>query len=99
MTPGCWLLARVAKKKPYLRLANKKKRLRCAKEQTLDRGTSRPASRSCLVPVDDENPVLQGLFQLAFQNEKLGLANTTCHWNRGVMVADNGALYAYVDIL
>ena len=32
------LLGRVAKKKPYLRLANKKKRLIWAKEQTLDRG-------------------------------------------------------------
>ena len=31
-------------------------------------------------------------------NEKLGLANTVCHWNTGVMVADNGPLYAYVDI-
>ena len=27
-----------------------------------------------------------------------GLANTACHWNTGVMVADNGPLYAYVDI-
>ena len=32
------LLGRVAKKKPYLRLVNKRKRLRWAKEQTLDRG-------------------------------------------------------------
>jgi hypothetical protein len=31
------LLGRVTKKKPYLRLANKNKRLRWAKEQTLDR--------------------------------------------------------------
>ena len=37
--------------------------------------------------------------QLAFQNAKLGLANTMCHWNTGVMIADNGPLYAYVDIL
>ena len=36
--------------------------------------------------------------QFAFSNDKLGLANTTCHWNTGVMVADNGPLYAYVDI-
>ena len=36
---------------------------------------------------------------LAFQNYKLDIANTTCHWNTGVMVADNGPLYAYVDIL
>jgi hypothetical protein len=36
--------------------------------------------------------------QLAFSNDKLGLANTTCHWNTGVMVADIGPLYAYVDI-
>ena len=36
--------------------------------------------------------------QLALENDKLGLANTTCHWNAGVMVADNGPLYAYVDI-
>ena len=28
----------------------------------------------------------------------LGLANKTCHWNTGVMVADNGPLYDYVDI-
>jgi hypothetical protein len=35
--------------------------------------------------------------QLAFQNYKLGLANTTCHWNTGVMVADNGPQYAYGD--
>ena len=34
--------------------------------------------------------------QFAFKNEKLGLAKTTCHWNIGVMVADNGPLYAYV---
>ena len=27
-----------------------------------------------------------------------GLSNTTCHWNTGVMVADNGPLYSYVDI-
>jgi transposase len=33
------LLGRVAKKKPYLRPGNKKKRLRWAEEQTLDRGT------------------------------------------------------------
>ncbi|CDQ89966.1 unnamed protein product [Oncorhynchus mykiss] len=31
-------------------------------------------------------------------SQMLGLANTTCHWNTGVMVADNGPLYAYVDI-
>ena len=24
--------------------------------------------------------------------------NTTYHWNTGVMVADNGPVYAYVDI-
>jgi hypothetical protein len=30
-TPGCWL-SRLGKEKPYLRLANKKKRLRWAKE-------------------------------------------------------------------
>jgi hypothetical protein len=36
--------------------------------------------------------------QLAFKNDKLGLANTTSHWNTGVMVADKGPLYAYVDI-
>ena len=36
--------------------------------------------------------------QLAFKNDTLGLANTTCHWNTGAMVAGNGPLYAYVDI-
>ena len=36
--------------------------------------------------------------QLAFYNDKLGLANTTCHWNTGVMVADNEPLYGYEDI-
>ena len=36
--------------------------------------------------------------QLAFKNDTFGLANTTCHWNTGVMVADNGPLYPYVDI-
>jgi hypothetical protein len=46
------LLGRVAKKKPYLRLANNKKRLKMGKRtQKLDRGTlpRRPASRSHLV--------------------------------------------------
>jgi hypothetical protein len=32
--------------------------------------------------------------QLAFSNYKLGLANTMCHWNTGVMVASDGPLYA-----
>ena len=36
--------------------------------------------------------------QLAFENDKLELANTTCHLNTGVMVTDNGPLYGYVDI-
>ena len=36
--------------------------------------------------------------QLAFLNDQLGLANRTCHWNTGLMAADNGPLYAYVDI-
>jgi hypothetical protein len=36
--------------------------------------------------------------QLAFSNDQFGLANTACHWNTGVMVADNGPLYANVDI-
>jgi hypothetical protein len=27
-----------------------------------------------------------------------GLANTMCHWNTEVMVADNGLLYTYEDI-
>jgi hypothetical protein len=30
--------------------------------------------------------------------DKLGLANTTCFWNTGVMNADNGPLYAYRNI-
>ena len=28
--------------------------------------------------------------QITFLNDLLGLANTTCHWNTGLMVADNG---------
>ena len=58
------LLGRVAKKKPYLRLANKNTRLRWAKEQTLDRGTlpRRPASRSRVFTVDVETGVLRVLF-------------------------------------
>ena len=66
-TPGCGLLGRVANKKPYLRLANKKKRLRWAKEQTLDRGSlpRRPASRRRLFTVDVETGVLRVLFNEA----------------------------------
>jgi hypothetical protein len=58
------LLNRVTRKKPYLRLANKMKILRWAKEQTLDRGTllRRPASQNHLFTVDVENGVLQVLF-------------------------------------
>ena len=61
------LLGRVAKKKPYLRLANKKKRWRWAEEQTLDRGTlpRRPASQSRLFTVDIETGVLRVLFNEA----------------------------------
>ena len=35
--------------------------------------------------------------QLAFKNDKLGLANRACHWNTGLMDAEYGPLYAYVD--
>ena len=51
------ILDRVAKKKPHLRLANKKKRLRWGKRpQTLDRGTlpRGPAYRCHLFTVDIE---------------------------------------------
>jgi hypothetical protein len=60
-------LGRVAKKKPYLRLANKKKRLRWAKEQTLDRGTLPrwPVSQGCFFTVDVETGVLRVLFNEA----------------------------------
>ena len=54
------LLGRVATKKPYLRLANKKRE----KEQTLDRGIlpRRPASQSHLFTVDVQTGVLRVLF-------------------------------------
>ena len=57
-----YLLRRAVKKKPYLRLANKKKRT-----QPLDRGTlpRRPASRSCVFTVDVETGVLWVLFNAA----------------------------------
>jgi hypothetical protein len=46
------------------------------------------------------NVIEKGFYndQSAFENDKLGLANTTRHWNTGVMFAANGPLYAYVDI-
>ena len=59
------LLGRVAKKKPYLRLANKNKIFKMGKRtQTLDKGTlpRRPASRSRLFTVDVETGVLRVLF-------------------------------------
>ena len=59
------LLCRVAKKKPYLRLANLKKRFRRAQDhKTLDRGTPtrRPATRSRLFTVEVEAGVLRVLF-------------------------------------
>ena len=60
-----WLKSRVAMKKPYLRLANKNKRLKMGKRtQTLDRGTlpRRSASRSRLFTVYVETLVLRQLF-------------------------------------
>ena len=58
------LLGRVAKIKPYLRLANKKKILRWAKEHRhwTEELHRRPASRSRLFDVDVETGVLQVLF-------------------------------------
>ena len=56
------LLGRAAKKKPYLRLANKNKRLRWAKQQTArtQPRPRRPATRSRLFTVDVETGVLRG---------------------------------------
>jgi hypothetical protein len=36
--------------------------------------------------------------QLLYKNDKLGLDNTMCRWNTGVMVSDNGPVYACVDV-
>ncbi|MGH0169815.1 UNVERIFIED_CONTAM: hypothetical protein FKN15_057354 [Acipenser sinensis] len=44
------------------------------------------------------DPVTAGYQYSQYGQNKLGLANTTCHCNTGLMVADNGPLYAYVDI-
>ena len=61
------LLGRVAKKKPYLRLANKNKILRWQKSTDMDRRTlSRfTASQSRLFTVDVETGVLWVLFNEA----------------------------------
>ena len=44
-----------------------------------------------------QQPSLLSSNGIVLANYKLGLANTTSHWNTGVMVADNGPLYAYVN--
>ena len=55
--------------------------------QTLDRGNLPRVVTYCA------NIIAKG-----FSNDQLTFyANTTCHWNTGVMVADNRPLYAYVD--
>ena len=68
VTPGCWPSRQSCKEKPYLRLANKNKKLRWTKEH-VDTGQRnlprRPASQSRLFTVDVETGVLRVLFNEA----------------------------------
>ena len=69
----------------------------------------RPAYRSRLFTVDVETGVLRVLFNEAASrglvrrlflklHSNVLVLLLSCHWNTGVMFADNGPLYTYVDI-